>query len=117
MRARSKRVYGKKTAPARRKGGPLNRVLPREDPGPSSEVVADQDQVHQDEPRENHGDRDRDRPDDRQDHHDDREPPSPASKIQEPGGDRNTDGPEAQHQGAQEASGQPEPEREADPDE
>src|SRR2546421_2270723 len=34
MRARSKRVYAKKPSPARRKGGPLNRFLPREDPGP-----------------------------------------------------------------------------------
>src|SRR3989440_8306171 len=116
MRARSKRVYGKKTSPARRKGGPLNRFLPQQDPGPSPEVVADQDQVHEDEPRENRGDRDRDRPDDRQDHHDDCEPPSPAPKIQEPGADRDPDDPEDQHEGAQDASGQPEAERETDPD-
>src|SRR5438132_10563408 len=117
MRARSKRVYGKKTSPARRKGGPLNRFLPREDPGPSPEVVADQDQVHQDEPRENRGDRGRDRPDDRQYHHDDREPPSPAPKIQEPRADRDPDDSEDQHEGTQDASGQPETERETDADE
>src|SRR6266480_2423888 len=114
MRARSKRVYGTKTSPARRKGGPLNRFLRREDSGPSLEVVADQDQVHQDEPREDRGDRYRDRPDNREDHHDDREPPSPAPKIQEPGADRNPDDPEDQYEGAQDTSGQPEAERETD---
>src|SRR2546430_16540869 len=99
MRDRSKRVYGKKTSPARRKGGPLNRFLPREDPRSSPEVMTDQDQVRQDEPREDRGDRDRDRPDNREDHHDDREPPSPAPKMQEPGADRDPDDPEDQHEG------------------
>src|SRR5439155_23535769 len=100
MRARSKRVYSKKTSPARRKGGPLNRFLPRQDSGSSPEMMADQDQVHQDEPRENRGDQDRDRPDDRQDHHDARKPPSPFPKIQEPGAHRDPDDPEDQDEGA-----------------